>query len=1154
MVHPRSRLRAVQLTWISVAIAVLTFPTLGVENGLLAGHVPGAAKAARPLGRLSSDKKLNLAIGLPLRNRQELDLLVQQLYDASSPKYHQFITAGEFAKRFGPSEDDYRKLQDFVTNYGLRVTGLHPNRLLLDVSGSVADIERMLHVRLQLYQHPTEARTFYAPDVEPVALSGAPILHVSGLDNFLIPRPTSLHETTGPVPQAGSGPGGAFRGNDFRGAYARGVSLTGTGQMVGLLEFDGFYASDIAAYVSAASIPAVPIITVTMDGYDGTPGTNNNEAALDIEMVTSLAPGLSAIIMYEAGPSGMPNDILNRMATDNLAHQLSASWTYPTDATTEQIYRQFAAQGQSYFNSAGDGGAYTGAVSTPADNPNVTVVGGTTLTTTGPGGAWVSETVWNRGTANGATGGGTSTVYPIPSWQKPVDMTANHGSITMRNLPDVAAVADGVWLTYDNGKTQTAGGTSCSAPLWAAFTALVNQQAAGFGRPPVGFLNPALYSIGLGAGYNTNFHDITTGNNTTTTSPNQFFAVAGYDLCTGWGTPFGQNLINSLAPRVASPLLTNVSATLLQEGCSPPNGAIDPGETVTVNFGLKNIGGVKTADLVATLQADTGVLWPSSPQSYGALTGGGAAATRAFTFTASGPCGGTLAATLNLQDGSNNVGTLVYNFPLGKPAIVLTQNFDTVTAPALPSGWTTTASNGASPWVISTTWHDTAPNSVFADEPPVAGTEDLIAPALTIASTNAVLGFRNNFNTEADPAVANNAYDGGVLEIQIGTNDFVDILDAGGSFAAGGYTRTILVSTNTDNPLKGRRVWGGNSGGFIQTLVNLPPSAAGQTIQLRWRFAIDTGNFYGGFGWYIDSVFVRDSGSCCNPGTDVMLTTTSSPEPVGLGQTLTYSINVTNAGSQASYGLMATNSVINGTVSFLSASPGCFYITNIGIFTNIGVVCDIGTLPAGGATNYTFQVVPITADIIEHWSLISGFTPDPDLTNNYADLFSHVATNLPPVVYVQPTNALTVNGGTVAIQANAYGAGPLAYQWFFNGGPLPGQVSPSLLLTNVQPGQSGAYSVVVTNVNGATTSSIAQLTVVAAPTLTFSSSSTFSNNVAFSVPSVTGLSYTLEFKNSLMDTNWTPILPPTPGTGFAISLIDTNVPGVPVRFYRLTAQ
>ena len=124
-------------------------------------------------------------------------------------------------------------------------------------------------------------------------------------------------------------------------------------------------------------------------------------------MAAYMAPGASSIIVYEGTN---PNDVLNRMATDNLASQLSSSWGWsPTNATTEQIFKQMVAQGQSLFQASGDSGAYTGAIMPPADDPNLTVVGGTSLTTAGAGGPWQSETTWSD------SGGGISTTWPIPS-------------------------------------------------------------------------------------------------------------------------------------------------------------------------------------------------------------------------------------------------------------------------------------------------------------------------------------------------------------------------------------------------------------------------------------------------------------------------------------------------------------------------------------------------------------------------------------------------------------------------------------------------------------------------------------------------------------------------------------------------------------------
>ena len=164
----------------------------------------------------------------------------------------------------------------------------------------------------------------------------------------------------------------------------------------------------------------------------------------------------------------------------------------------------------------------------------------------------MSETVWNDGTVNPNGGnwgssGGISTLYAIPSWQTNTSMAANAGSTTKRNIPDVALTANQVYSTYDNGSAGSTGGTSCAAPLWAGFMALVNQQAASLGNSSVGFINPAVYALSHTASYTNCFHDTTAGNNAWSSSGGKFSAVAGYDLATGLGTPNGTNLINALA-------------------------------------------------------------------------------------------------------------------------------------------------------------------------------------------------------------------------------------------------------------------------------------------------------------------------------------------------------------------------------------------------------------------------------------------------------------------------------------------------------------------------------------------------------------------------------------------------------------------------------
>jgi hypothetical protein len=514
----------------------------------LPGHVPEAVARGNlaPLGRVPGTNQLRLALGLRLRDAAGLSNLLAAIYSPGRPEFHHYLTPQEFAERFGPTPADYAAVIAFAATNGLTVTATHPSRLLVDVAGKAADVERALHVRLNSFRHPTQSRNFFAPDREPTVDARLPLFHVSGLDNFSRPHPHLEPSSANVSPHAGSGPNAAFIGNDFRLAYVPGTPLTGAGQNVGLVEYDGFFDSDITNYANMIGLTnnLPQRVTVPVDGGVILPGDGAVEVALDIEMLLAMSPGVASIYVYEAPGDAPWADLLSRMADDNLARQLSSSWSGGAeDPASEQIFQQMAAQGQSFFNATGDSAALAGVIDFPCDSPNITQVGGTYLGTDASGN-YAGESAWNRGGGVGSSGG-ISPLVPIPIWQLGTDMTTNHGSTTQRNVPDVALVADGVYIVcFGQGAAQ--GGTSCSAPLWAGLTALVNQQAAQLGQPPVGFLNPAIYALGRGANYPATFHDITAGNNTNAYSPNNFYAVPGFDLCTGWGTPNGTNFINAL--------------------------------------------------------------------------------------------------------------------------------------------------------------------------------------------------------------------------------------------------------------------------------------------------------------------------------------------------------------------------------------------------------------------------------------------------------------------------------------------------------------------------------------------------------------------------------------------------------------------------------
>jgi hypothetical protein len=542
------------VTAIMMAVLSIVASAPAQQRQALPNHL-GAPASARRISALPSAQRLNVALSLPMRNPQQLQALVQQLKDPTSAQYGRYLTVSQFTQQFGPTVADYDKVLAYATSHGLSVTRTYRNRTLVNVSGPVAALNQIFHVTLGLYQHPTEDRKFYAPDLEPTIESGFPILSVHGLTDFDLPHSMLKRASTEEAVhsnQTGSGQDGQFLGSDMRAAYAPGVALDGTGQSVGLIELGPYNLSDVQAYFAAVGQPLnVPIDNVLLgvDGVcSGTPsngGCDDGEEVIDIEQAISMAPHLSALIVYEA--YGSDSDALTaftQAANDDVAKQLSLSFgwggTPATEPGYEQIFMELAAQGQNTFVASGDGGASVGTVGYPGNSPNITDAGGTDLTTSGPGGSWLSETGWV------GSGGGWNTESPIPGYQVPAINSTNQGSGSYRNIPDVAMEANTDNFFCANGSCSGGiGGTSLAAPRWAGFLSLVNQQANGH---PVGFLNSSVYSIGQSSAYATVFHDITTGNNFNDSSPSLFTANSGYDLVTGWGSPNGEAMIGALAP------------------------------------------------------------------------------------------------------------------------------------------------------------------------------------------------------------------------------------------------------------------------------------------------------------------------------------------------------------------------------------------------------------------------------------------------------------------------------------------------------------------------------------------------------------------------------------------------------------------------------
>src|SRR5665213_3527533 len=942
------------------------------ESQLLSGHVPKVVGSLQPIGSLDGATRLKLAIGLPLRNQVDLTNLLQQIYDPASPKYRQYLTPAAFAEQFGPTESDYEALIAFANAHQLTVTAKHPNRTLLDVERSVADIEAAFHVTLRTYQHPTENRTFFAPDTEPSIDVGIPVLHIGGLDNYVLPHPNSasvpISQLSGDRPAFGSGAGGTYLGSDFRAAYMPGVALDGSGQKVALVEFDTYYPTDITQYETLARLAPVPLTNVIVDGFSGPPGSGNIEVAADIELCVAMAPGLSQILVYEApniGFSSIVDDLLNKIANDDLANQVSASWTYPIDASTEQIYQQMAAQGQSLFNAAGDSGAYPpGQVPTPCDDPNITIVGGTTLFTTGPGGPWQSETVWSyltAGTGTDAGSGGISSSYALPIWQQGVNMVSNHGSTTFRNIPDVALTSDNIFVVVDNGVPAEFYGTSGAAPLWAAFISIVNQQAFTSGKSPLGFINPAIYAIGKGPLYSGTFHDIITGNNTNLVSPLLFYAVPGYDLCTGWGTPTGSNLINALSPIVLTPVLAVVTNSI---SGGNGNGVIDFDECNNLTVVLTNEGSSIATGIQATLYSTTpGAIVAQGSSTYPTLLPRETAINSTLFTISTEPtfvCGTPVNLTLVIKSDQviqTNYIQLASGI-LGSP-VSLTNSTQIVVPPNSFVG--ITSSNQVSG--LDSVGKITV--SVFLAAQYDAGLIlQLISPngtMVTLSQNNGGLG--QNYGTGCGSILSETTFDdAAAVPITLASPPYV------GSFAPQQALSTynLLSGTNLNGTWK------------LQVIDEFPGDAA----QLNcWTLTI------------FPEVCSDGGGEC--PGSDLSLAMSATPSQVLVGSNLVYTMTASNAGPST-----ARNAIITQT---LPAGVGFVTATNVQGSTTLSgstLSFTLGDIPVYGTATVSAVTIPTILGPITSTATVGSPGLDPNLTNNTASA---------TVVVTEPTADLSVS-------------------------------------------------------------------------------------------------------------------------------------------------
>jgi len=639
--------RRISLLLLAVAALLSVVTTNSAAQSVLTRHVRDAVRTrqAQSIGRLPANQLMQLDLVLPLRDPAGLNAFLSDIYDPTSFSYRRFLTPQEFTERFGPSESDYDALVAFAKASGFEVVGGSRDGMELQVKGPVSAVESAFHVNMVTYRHPSEDRTFYAPDREPTTSLPFPLWHISGLDNFSIPHPLYVKKSdyarAHGIPEekvvthatTGSGPSASFLGSDMRAAYYGGSTLTGAGQNLGLFEYLGTDLSDLSTYFSnVGQTNNVPITLLSTDGtstscVDSRSGgsCDDTEQTLDMTQAIGMAPGLASLVMYIGSTD---TAIISAMTTHSpLPTTIGCSWGWtPADPSTlDPYFEKMAAQGQNFFAASGDSSTWSSSNEAwPADDAHVVSVGGTDLTTASAGGAWKSETAWTD------SGGGISPdAVAIPSWQAAAGVinSSNKGSTTLRNGPDVSANAN---FTFYTCADQTAclandyGGTSFAAPMWAGYIALANQQAVAAGDSTLGFINPTIYAQNESGGaltpaYTTDFHDITSG------TSGSYSAVTGFDLVTGWGSPHGAALINALAPTSQTPAFTLAA--------SPTSISVVVGNSGSSTITTAVSGGFDSAIALSATGQPTGVTVTFSPTSIAAPGSGTSTATLAVAST-----------------------------------------------------------------------------------------------------------------------------------------------------------------------------------------------------------------------------------------------------------------------------------------------------------------------------------------------------------------------------------------------------------------------------------------------------------------------------------------------------------------------------------------
>ena len=514
---------------------------------------------ARSVGKADPAERLEVSLLLRRRGAAALKEHVARLADRQRGAGH--LSRQEFERQFGADTADIAAVRNFAHGHGLSIVQEHAGRRTIVLSGTVAQFNDAFGVDLQRFEHPGGSYRGRVGAVHlPDELHGI-VEAVLGLDNRPVAKPHFRARHLPGNVRWHADPGGAISFTPPQIASLYGFpSGTGKGECVAIIELGGGERpADLSTYFSSLNIKAAPSVTVVsvdqaQNQPTGDPNGPDGEVMLDIEVVGAVAPGATIAVYFAPNTDAGFLDAITTAIHDtaNKPSVISISWGGPESSWTQQslsaydtAFQSATAMGITVCVASGDNGSSDGAgdgadhVDFPASSSYALACGGTSLRASGNNIS--GETVWNDGAQGGASGGGVSSVFPLPSWQEGLQVSLTSGgsqALTMRGVPDVSGDAD-PQTGYDvriDGTDTVIGGTSAVAPLWAGLIAVINSAR----RSPVGFINPQLY------GTPSALNDIDSGNN------GSFVAAKGWDACTGLGSPKGSQVAAVLGQALTS--------------------------------------------------------------------------------------------------------------------------------------------------------------------------------------------------------------------------------------------------------------------------------------------------------------------------------------------------------------------------------------------------------------------------------------------------------------------------------------------------------------------------------------------------------------------------------------------------------------------------